>query len=277
MSSLSDAVAIYGSTTYPAEAQEGQRPVADPRASRGTGPPRQRNRQAHRRGLRGRASLPGRFALSAARRGWIKGVWEPSAGRRRRYTASLRPASQSSPSSARAGAPSREPPSHRRGAPCLIGSGSSVKSWEPCPSATGAARKSSRNIPSNSRLSTKRRSGRAWTSRKRCRKSVAQFKDWEKLRSQAFQSVEGTRPPVWEQNRVFALRRRPVWIALGLSVLLFGLPAFRQALQVVSIPGTDRTALEFTGFFGERSSLDRAVSGQRKICPSACLCAPAQP
>jgi len=41
------------------------------------------------------------------------------------------------------------------------------------------------------------------------RSSVAQCKDWEKLRSQVFQSVEGTRLPVWVQNGVFAPRRRP--------------------------------------------------------------------
>jgi hypothetical protein len=69
------------------------------------------------------------------------------------------------------------------------------------------------------------------------RRSMAQFQDWEKLRRQVFQSVEGKHLPVWEQNGVFAPRRLPVWIALGLSVSVFVLPAFRQALRIVPLPG----------------------------------------
>ena len=41
------------------------------------------------------------------------------------------------------------------------------------------------------------------------RRSLEQFKDWEKLRMELFQSVEGTRLPVWEQNGFFAPRRAP--------------------------------------------------------------------
>jgi hypothetical protein len=96
------------------------------------------------------------------------------------------------------------------------------------------------------------------------RSSVAQCKDWEKLRSQVFQSVEGTRLPVWVQNGVFAPRRRPVWIALGLSVLLFALPAFRQALQVVHRP---THSLGVHGFF-RRAIFARSSSlGTKKNMP----------
>ena len=70
------------------------------------------------------------------------------------------------------------------------------------------------------------------------RRSLAQFKDWEKLRSELFQSVEGTHLPVWEQTGFFAPRRLPVWIALGLSVLLLALPASRQALEILPLPGS---------------------------------------
>lgn len=69
-------------------------------------------------------------------------------------------------------------------------------------------------------------------------RSLAQFKDWEKLRCEVFQSVEGVRLPVWEQNGAFAPRRWPVWVALGLSALLFALPTFRQALEMIPLPGS---------------------------------------
>lgn len=75
------------------------------------------------------------------------------------------------------------------------------------------------------------------------RRSVEQFQNWEKLRSQVFQSIEGTRLPLWEQNGVFAPRRLPVWIALGLGALMFMLPAFRQALGIVPMPGISPAAL----------------------------------
>ena len=72
--------------------------------------------------------------------------------------------------------------------------------------------------------------------------SLAQFKDWEKLRSQLFLSVEGTRLPVWEQNGFFAPRRMPVWIALALTLLLLAIPSFRQALAILPVPGSDLTS-----------------------------------
>ena len=74
------------------------------------------------------------------------------------------------------------------------------------------------------------------------RRSLEQFKDWEKLRMELFQSVEGTRLPVWEQNGFFAPRRAPVWIALALTLSLLLAPAFRQALAILPVPGTDPTA-----------------------------------
>ena len=70
------------------------------------------------------------------------------------------------------------------------------------------------------------------------RRSLAQFKDWEKLRNEVFHSVEGVRLPVWEQNGIFSPRRAPVWIALGLSALLLALPASRQALEILPLPGS---------------------------------------
>lgn len=73
------------------------------------------------------------------------------------------------------------------------------------------------------------------------RRSLAQFKDWEKLRMELFQSVEGMRLPVWEQNGFFAPRRAPVWIALALTLLLLAFPSFRQALAILPVPGTDPT------------------------------------
>jgi len=72
-------------------------------------------------------------------------------------------------------------------------------------------------------------------------RSLAQFEDWEKLRSELYQSVEGTGLPVWEQNGFLAPRRAPVWIALALTLLLLAIPSFRQALHVLSVPVCDPT------------------------------------
>src|SRR5207248_7461993 len=80
--------AIYGD--YAGQrTQKRQRRAAHPCASRRENPPRLRNRQTHRRALRGRAPLsrgslyPLLYRLE--RRGWVKGEWEPAGGRRRRY------------------------------------------------------------------------------------------------------------------------------------------------------------------------------------------------
>jgi hypothetical protein len=88
------------------------------------------------------------------------------------------------------------------------------------------------------------------------RRSLAQFSDWEKLRSDVFRSVEGTQLPLWEQNGIFAPRRRTVWIALALTLLLLAVPAFRQALAVFPVPGSNPTA------WSSRAFSDRAL---RKI------------
>jgi hypothetical protein len=69
------------------------------------------------------------------------------------------------------------------------------------------------------------------------RRSLAQFKDWEKLRGEVFQSVEGTALPVWEQNGIFSPRRWPGWTALALVLLFLAAPAFRQALAILPVPG----------------------------------------
>jgi hypothetical protein len=75
------------------------------------------------------------------------------------------------------------------------------------------------------------------TEQEALRRSLAQFKDWEKLRSEVFHSVEGARLPVWEQSSFFAPRRLPVWIALALTLLLLAAPSFRQALAILPVPG----------------------------------------
>jgi len=74
------------------------------------------------------------------------------------------------------------------------------------------------------------------------RRSLAQFKDWEKLRGELFHSVEGTRLPVWEQDGFLSPRRWPVWVALALAILFFAAPAFRQALAILPVPGSDPSA-----------------------------------
>lgn len=77
------------------------------------------------------------------------------------------------------------------------------------------------------------------TEQEALRRSLAQFKDWEKLRREVFHSVEGTRLPVWEQRGFFSPRRAPVWIALGLAFLFLAAPAFRQALAILPFPSAE--------------------------------------
>ena len=95
------------------------------------------------------------------------------------------------------------------------------------------------------------------------RRSLAQFKDWEKLRSELFKSVEGTRLPVWEQNGFFAPRRLPVWITLALTLLLLAIPCFRQALAILPVPGNDPTTWG-SRIFSEKELRRIELSGDKQ-------------
>jgi tetratricopeptide (TPR) repeat protein len=66
------------------------------------------------------------------------------------------------------------------------------------------------------------------------RRSMAQFSDWEKLRNEVFNSVKGSRMPVWEQRGMFAPRRWLVWVSLAFSISFLLLPSFRKALHMLS-------------------------------------------
>lgn len=93
-------------------------------------------------------------------------------------------------------------------------------------------------------------------------RSLAQFKDWEKLRGELFQSVEGTRLPVWEQRSFFSPRRWPVWVALALAVLFLAAPAFRQALAILPFPGHD-AMFSATRLFPDRQLRRLEQSGDK--------------
>jgi hypothetical protein len=95
------------------------------------------------------------------------------------------------------------------------------------------------------------------------RRSLAQFSDWERLRSEVFRSVEGTQLPLWEQNGIFAPRRLPVWIALALTFILLVIPAFRQALAVFPVPGSSPTAWSSRAF-SEKALLRIEQSGDKQ-------------
>ena len=95
------------------------------------------------------------------------------------------------------------------------------------------------------------------------RRSLAQFSDWERLRTEVFRSVEGTQLPLWEQNGIFAPRRRSVWIALALTLLLAAVPAFRQALKVFPLPGGNPTAWNSRAF-SERALRRLERSGDKQ-------------
>jgi hypothetical protein len=68
------------------------------------------------------------------------------------------------------------------------------------------------------------------------RRSLAQFKDWEDLRKNVFHAVKATELPVWQQSGILSPRRPWVWTALVLSLALFALFGFRQALATLAIP-----------------------------------------
>jgi hypothetical protein len=101
------------------------------------------------------------------------------------------------------------------------------------------------------------------TEQEALRRSLAQFKDWEKLRSEVFHSVEGTHLPVWEQNGFFSPRRLPVWIALALALLLVATPSFRQALVSIPVPGSEPTAWSSRAF-SEKALRRIAQSGDKQ-------------
>jgi tetratricopeptide (TPR) repeat protein len=69
------------------------------------------------------------------------------------------------------------------------------------------------------------------------RRSMAQFLDWERLRTEVFESVKGKQMPVWEQHGIFAPRRPLVWVCLALSLSFLLLPAFRKALHILPLFG----------------------------------------
>jgi hypothetical protein len=72
--------------------------------------------------------------------------------------------------------------------------------------------------------------------REALRRSLAQFKDWEDLRKNVFHAVKAAELPVWQQSGILSPRRPWVWTALILSLALFALFGFRQALAALSIP-----------------------------------------
>jgi hypothetical protein len=66
-------------------------------------------------------------------------------------------------------------------------------------------------------------------------RSLAQFKDWEELRKNVFHAVKAAELPVWQQSGILSPRRPWVWTTLILSLALFALFGFRQALATLSI------------------------------------------
>lgn len=96
-------------------------------------------------------------------------------------------------------------------------------------------------------------------------RSLAQFKDWEKLRMELFQSLEGTRLPVWEQNGCFAPRRMRVWIVLVLTLTLVAMPTFRQALEIIPVPGSYPEPVN-SRIFSEKALRRLEQSGDKEKC-----------
>ena len=60
------------------------------------------------------------------------------------------------------------------------------------------------------------------------RRSLEQFRDWDKLRTEVSESVRGTKLPVWQQNGITAPRRPLVWMALAVALAFSALPTFRK-------------------------------------------------
>ena len=82
------------------------------------------------------------------------------------------------------------------------------------------------------------------------RRSLEQFRDWDKLRSEVSESVRGTKLPVWQQNGITAPRRPLVWLALAVALAFSALPSFRKGVAML-LPW-ERTAWE-AGAFSPRA------------------------
>ncbi len=67
-------------------------------------------------------------------------------------------------------------------------------------------------------------------------RSLAQFEDWEDLRRNVFHALKAAELPVWQQSEILSPRRPWVWAALILSLALFALFGFRQALGTLTVP-----------------------------------------
>jgi len=95
------------------------------------------------------------------------------------------------------------------------------------------------------------------------RRSLAQFKDWEKLRGEVFQAVQGSGLPVWEQNGIFSPRRWPVWISLAVTLIFLAAPSFRQALAILPVPERYPTVWN-SRLFSERAPRRLEHSGDKQ-------------
>lgn len=78
------------------------------------------------------------------------------------------------------------------------------------------------------------------------RRSLEQFRDWDKLRTQVSESVRGAKLPVWQQNGITSPRRPLVWVALAVSLGFLVLPSFRKAIALLS--PSERSAWDAAAF-----------------------------
>jgi hypothetical protein len=67
------------------------------------------------------------------------------------------------------------------------------------------------------------------------RRSIDQFPDWERLRSEMFKSISGAELPIWVQNGALAPRKPLVWIALALALCFLAVPSFRKAMNLLPL------------------------------------------